>query len=59
MKRHMICFTSGQFIKLLADSIKEGEDNDIVFSIDEKVIGVFNWNNIAGWVILEEEVEII
>lgn len=59
MKRYMVCFTSGQFIKLLADNLREGENNDIVFSIDEKVIGVFNWNNIAGWVIIEEEVEII
>ena len=55
----MVCFTNGQFIKLLADNLREGENNNIVFSIDEKVIGVFNWNNIAGWVIIEEEVEII
>ena len=51
----MVCFTNGQFIRLSADSLKEGEDNDIVFFIDEEVIAVFNWNNIAGWVMLGEE----
>jgi len=58
MKRYMVCFTNGQFIKLSADSLKEGEDNDIVFFIDdfdEEVIAVFNRNNIAGWVMLGEE----